>query len=195
MRKLILIAGMYRSGSTWLFNAVRMFLELKYGKENVYGCYITDYKREDERQFHVVKTHEYIQEIAEAADLIVLSERDFPGIAASMSKFHGIFYQAPEMAKLNEYYKEYFKYPDKSVEFEFDEITYSGISGSLGKILCMNRLIYKMLNLKIISMKASKVIRAGEIVELVQSIEKLPIPEGTPDYADPITLLHPKHRA
>ena len=63
MRKLILIAGMKRSGSTWMYNAVRLML--KDAGKDVYGCWIDDYDESNTAEFHVVKTHKWDKDLVE----------------------------------------------------------------------------------------------------------------------------------
>ena len=169
-----------------------MYLEGKYGEGNVYKCYITDYNREDPRLYHVVKCHEYVADAADAASLIVLSERDYEGMAASMSKFHDLEYTAADMVKLCEYYSEYYRNRDKVITFSYSDIMYNSGYHAVGKIWCLRRLIKAMESSFGSTIKEP--ISPSEVSQLVERIEKLPMPEGTPDYADPITLLHPKHK-
>ena len=192
--KLILVAGMYRSGSTWLYNAARMYLQEMHGEDSVYGCYITDYDPQNEKPFHVVKGHEYIPEIVEAADLIVLSERNFEDIAISMSKFHDLPYSAADIEKLCEYYSSYENYRKKSIVFRYQEIMETVDDCLIGKSSSLIRLTWGMMQMGVIKHTSFSDILEDGIMELVMKIEALPIPDGTPDYADPITLLHPKHK-
>ena len=189
--KLILIAGMYRSGSTWLYNATRMFSEEYFGRDNVYSCFVTDYNPEDPRGIHIVKMHEYYENLAHEANLIVLSERDFSEIAMSMSKFHDIDYTPQEMEVLCSYYSEFLNHETKSVIFRYNEIVNMVGDELVGKSHAMLRLVLRMHETGILDQMN---ISEYQVSEFVKKVEALPIPEGTPDYADPITLLHPKHR-
>lgn len=53
----IVTAGMYRSGTTWQFNAVRVICEMAFGEDMVYSCWVDHYKKEDPRPVHIIKTH------------------------------------------------------------------------------------------------------------------------------------------
>lgn len=73
---------MQRSGSTWLYNVIRLLLESK--SCSVYGAWVEDYNPLDEAEYHLVKTHRYIPSLSEQADLILSSRRDLRDIAASL---------------------------------------------------------------------------------------------------------------
>ncbi|MFO7562462.1 MAG: hypothetical protein R6X02_07450 [Enhygromyxa sp.] len=78
----IIAAGAYRSGSTWLYNALRLALELA-GRE-VYGSfYDLTYDSENQARFHVIKVHRFEEEVLEASRLVFTSIRDPRDIAAS----------------------------------------------------------------------------------------------------------------
>lgn len=79
---LILCAGIPRSGSTWLYNAVRILLDACYATD-VYGCWIADYDSTRAAKFHVVKIHEPNDGLALQARAIFTSHRDLRDIAAS----------------------------------------------------------------------------------------------------------------
>ncbi len=78
----VIAAGAYRSGSTWLYNALRLALELA-GHE-VYGrFYDGTYDPENPAKMHVVKVHGFEDEVLEVARLLFTSIRDPRDIAAS----------------------------------------------------------------------------------------------------------------
>jgi hypothetical protein len=79
---LILCSGIPRSGSTWLYNAVRLLLEVEY-PARVYSCWINDYDPSRPAAVHVVKIHEFNDHIAKKARTILTSHRDLRDIAAS----------------------------------------------------------------------------------------------------------------
>ena len=72
----IVTAGMKRSGSTWLFNVVRMLAERQYGKRNVYSAWYGDYDRADKREVHIVKVHGFDRSLVEAGTLVFTSARE-----------------------------------------------------------------------------------------------------------------------
>lgn len=78
----VIAAGAYRSGSTWLYNALRLALQLA-GHE-VYGrFYDESYDPTDPAKVHVVKVHRFEDEVLDVAQLLFTSIRDPRDIAAS----------------------------------------------------------------------------------------------------------------
>ena len=55
---LIVCAGRSRSGSTLLYNIVRLTLVEIFGKKNVYGRGINFYKKNQQRKYNIVKLHD-----------------------------------------------------------------------------------------------------------------------------------------
>lgn len=86
--RIILIAGVPRSGSTWLYNVARMLLE-RVGP--VHGYWIDDYREAgspptpDDGTL-LIKLHEFEQPLADAADVVLTSRRDLVEIAASADR-------------------------------------------------------------------------------------------------------------
>lgn len=77
----IICAGMHRSGSTWMYNAVRqIYLNQGY---NVYGCFANKYDFENKTDIHVLKVHEYKESVIKTVNYFLLSYRDVRDIAAS----------------------------------------------------------------------------------------------------------------
>lgn len=82
MTKIIVCAGIMRSGSTWTYNAIRFLLEAQLGTP-VYGAWVEDYDRNRGGEVHVIKVHEANDELAGRAQAIITSHRDLRDIAAS----------------------------------------------------------------------------------------------------------------
>lgn len=80
-KKLIVCAGMHRSGSTWLYNAVRLIIASQ--GLPVYGCFSSNYRQDDGRPVHVVKTHAFSPGLKGLADCIFTTRRDLRDVAAS----------------------------------------------------------------------------------------------------------------
>lgn len=77
----IVCAGMHRSGSTWLFNVLRMmFLEKNVP---IYSCFENKYDPKNNALFHIVKVHKFKESIQKDADFIFTTCRDLRDIAAS----------------------------------------------------------------------------------------------------------------
>lgn len=88
MSKLIVIAGIKRSGSTWMYNAVRLIL-----KHAGYTVHIAGdgqyYQPDCKADYQIVKKHPYDPKLAAAADYVFTSDRDDEGIRASWERFSG----------------------------------------------------------------------------------------------------------
>ena len=84
--KIIIVAGIYRSGSTWLYNAIR--LSLKCAKKKVYGCYVGDWNKKHKAEYHVVKLVRYDEELPHLPELeaIFTSYRNLDSIIGSMKR-------------------------------------------------------------------------------------------------------------
>lgn len=81
--KVIAIVGVYRSGSTWMFNVVKTIL-----KEAGYSVtWRNDPYKEDalesDADFHIIKMHEYYEKLHDASDIILTSRRSFNGVERS----------------------------------------------------------------------------------------------------------------
>lgn len=79
---LVLAAGMARTGSTWLYNAVRYCFLC--GGRSVYGAYVDAYEPAIEADVHVVKVHNFDGDLQRGAHIIVTTRRDLRDVAASM---------------------------------------------------------------------------------------------------------------
>ena len=80
----ILVAGIYRSGSTWLFNAVRLLAKKKL-KESYSGFILWELQESD---CHVIKTHAFYQdeELGFVPDVVLTSFRNKGEIRQSMKR-------------------------------------------------------------------------------------------------------------
>ena len=88
MTKLIVIAGIKRSASTWMFNAVRLCLlhagrTVRGGGREVYSDPGSGY------EYGICKTHPFEREIADNADWIFTTDRDDMGIRYSLKRCFG----------------------------------------------------------------------------------------------------------
>ena len=74
-KKYIVVAGLLRSGSTWLYNAVR--LSLIHADISVYASFLDEsYDRNNPAPVHLIKVHNYHSELASAKDQLFMSVRD-----------------------------------------------------------------------------------------------------------------------
>lgn len=87
--KLIIAAGMPRSGSTWLYNAIRLVLvSSPFIKDNFSCGWIGDWRDIAKKEYMLVKVHEFENEMANEAEFIIYSYRDIrDAMASSLRKF------------------------------------------------------------------------------------------------------------
>ena len=79
----VLSLGMSKSGSTVLYNIIRLIWSHKFGDNEVYGCYYPEYKKEKFAKYNVVKCHNMIPLFKSEGRFIFDSVRDIRDIAAS----------------------------------------------------------------------------------------------------------------
>lgn len=87
---LVITAGLFRSGSTWLYNAARHLLRAKHGDGLVAG-FIEDLDRGALCQVPaaLVKIHEFDEDLARRADVILVSHRDLRDVMTSLHRKFG----------------------------------------------------------------------------------------------------------
>lgn len=115
-----LCAGMLRSGSTWLYNVVRLLCKEHYG--TIWQSYITEYMPGWKGNAAVVKTHGIVGKLFEDNPTIVICRRDIRDVAASLilkkwykpSNICGIL---RETIKTYEFYQ-----PQATFDFEYGEL-------------------------------------------------------------------------
>ncbi|MDD8059335.1 sulfotransferase domain-containing protein [Shewanella metallivivens] len=83
-KRLILIATMPRSGSTWLFNCVREIHKSK--KLDFYSCWIDDYSPSNPSKIHIVKVHSPEHRLSSQADVIISTRRDIRNVLVSLMR-------------------------------------------------------------------------------------------------------------
>lgn len=79
----VVVAGIYRSASTWLYNAVRLSLA---EVDTTYGSYVSDYRIGNKSKHHVIKTIRYNTDVLGYADVVVTSYRNINDIIDSMKR-------------------------------------------------------------------------------------------------------------
>lgn len=81
-QRVVLVAGMIRSGSTWLYNTVRMVCAIGASTQ---GCWIDDFDPSSlsMEKWLVVKAHIPDPRIAQRSDFIITCHRDLRDVAAS----------------------------------------------------------------------------------------------------------------
>lgn len=84
----VLVPGMPRSASTWLYNAARLLVSQHV--EQDFSCgWIGDIKKIPQRQHMVIKTHAYNPAMVEWSTFILYSYRDIRDAVASMARKFG----------------------------------------------------------------------------------------------------------
>ena len=78
-------AGMKRSGSTWVYNAVRSILQRAQAPDLAAG-WIADQDQLLKHQTVILKTHVYDAALATRADVTLISHRDLRDVAASLHR-------------------------------------------------------------------------------------------------------------
>lgn len=84
--KLFVASGMMRSGSTWLYNATRLVLSSSPTIKNNFSCGWSGdwkYKKIPEKEYTLIKIHDFNEMIVKQAHLIVYSYRDIRDVLAS----------------------------------------------------------------------------------------------------------------
>lgn len=80
---------MTRSGSTWLFNAVRQILKTS-GAPDLAGGYGGQMKELLTHRTPIIKVHPFDAELAAMADVVLTAHRDLRDVAASMQRHYEI---------------------------------------------------------------------------------------------------------
>ncbi len=133
----VIAAGAYRSGSTWLYNALRLAFEL--AGEEVYGrFYDGTYDPENPARIHVVKVHRFEDEVLEVARVLFTSIRDPRDIAASGVRRGLISAAADDVEEFVEeaVLRGYERWrPHAAVVLRYEQLADGGELGYLGRIL------------------------------------------------------------
>ncbi|MEM9155856.1 MAG: hypothetical protein AAGB13_12620, partial [Cyanobacteria bacterium P01_F01_bin.33] len=82
-RNVILCAGMKRSGSTWLYNVLRVLLQ-EHTTYQVYGAWVSDYDAKNLAPIHLIKVHGFNSQLLDYSDLVFTSRRDIRDVIASL---------------------------------------------------------------------------------------------------------------
>ena len=169
----VIIAGIYRSGSTWLYNAVR--LSLINSGASVYGCYIDDYVP-DKNKYHVIKMVKYDPILAKDS-VVFTSYRNLNDIIESMKRRAEInndpkFVNEGRHENINSYLVDLLKWQAHSD-------------------YCMwyDTLIKEPQQI-IFDIAKTLTININNINEVLQELDKIQIPK---EGYDPITLYHANH--
>jgi len=140
----------------------------------VYGCFATDYDPENEAEAHVVKTHNFVEELREQADFIFTCKRDFRDIAASAVR-RGLIDESTVMP-----------YLERVLEKEYKPWKYTSDLEVVYEKMLRKKHNYIEKLAKIMGVKNV------DAMEVRNKIEALPIPQSEEDF-DEETQLHFGH--
>lgn len=152
---IIVSAGLHRSGSTWLYNTLRM-IYIESGRE-VYGSFIDQYDSKNKTPIHIVKTHNYRLVTKEMASSIFMTVRDLRDIIASAVRRNLI---QPTLADVEKYLDNVIKREWRWREFADMELKYEEVIKNKAKATSK---IAKLLGVKIDPIKVSQLVESLEI--------------------------------
>lgn len=122
MSKLIVIAGIKRSASTWMYNAARMAI-LEAGHTVYIDGSGRRFKKSRDEDYQIIKIHPFRPYIALSADVVFTSERHIDDIRASMKRFrgrvladHAIGKMAYDLRRWRQYSKYHMSYHDAGTD-------------------------------------------------------------------------------
>lgn len=173
----VIVAGVPRSGSTWVFNIVRLLLE--HAGKAPYGAWVDDYKPEEhpDAPALLIKVHNP-EQLSFPYDRIITTKRDTVERLASLIRM-GWVGKEPEVIRMAyDGHRKLYEFWNQmtDLEVDFGQITsqpkkaIQNIAGLIG-VDCNPRI-------------------AGKIE---RQMKKLETPDRG-DKPDPLTLLHPGHR-
>lgn len=127
---IIVCAGRSRSGSTIMYNLIRLTLEESVLKENVYGRMHRDYDRNNAKKHHIVKIHGYDKYLFENATHVFSCTRNLKQQKASIIKFRKLMKsQDLSESELNEFinydlnrYNKWKSHKNFVKSFRFDDL-------------------------------------------------------------------------
>ena len=176
-RKLVLAAGMYRSASTWLYNAVRLILEAT--NPNIYAFWIDDFdpERAARSDIFIVKLHDPNEELAFYAWRILTTHRDLRDVARS-GRDMGLADSTESMVELlgrcvrnDDFW---------SARAHFDA-AYEDIVSNPGAVV------------RKVGFTVGRPIQRSMEALIVNKLSSLQTPANAITY-DKVTLIHPRHR-
>ncbi len=170
----VLVTGIPRSGSTWLFNSARLLLGRKYPRMQC--VWVENYTPTEDVDALLVKIHETDERWRGAADCQLCSRRDLRDIAASTASMGWAKCDAEMIAaasnarKMHEFWS-----PSAAVDIAYERMRSEPVG-------CLQEIGYA-LGIKM---------RDDEVADVVQRVPVRPSEIGNDGY-DPITLLHDRH--
>jgi len=172
---IILVAGLPRSGSTWLFNAVRLLLS----EANIanHSVWVADWERDHPAPIHVVKAHRQDQ-VDFSPDIVLTTRRPAEECLASLVRMGWLKNEPEAIRNAWRNHQSLMRYWQSRSTLETD---YSEMTGD------PQRALTRLAALLRVS------IPDPAILLISNELETLRAPTTKGGY-DPVTLLHPGHR-
>jgi hypothetical protein len=174
-RKVIIVAGISRSGSTWLYNAARLLLTA--AGQTPYAAWIRDLDPQDETPVRLIKAHTPA-EVTFLFDIVLTTHRPFEDCLASLVRIGWLKPEAEAIRKRYAVQKSLYDYWAAKSALE---LPYAQIIGEPETALAR---LAAALDLP------ADPARDHEVAAQLAAMQA---PEG--GSYDPKTLLHPRHRA
>ncbi len=113
----VLVPGMNRSASTWLYNVARLLISQHVGSD--FSCgWIGDIKTIPRRRHMLIKTHAYNSTMIDWSTFILYSYRDIRDVVASLSRKYGILPSIESADQLVSSYHKWVKIADFVVPYD-----------------------------------------------------------------------------
>lgn len=172
----IVMAGMHRSGTTWLFNVLRL-LVCEGG--NCYCVFVQDFDPRQMRAVNVVTAHRFDGDLVRMADVLLLTHRDVRDVVASAVRI-GILEPRREVV---------LSWLDNMVEWEYERWRpYANLDITYWEAQ-FDRTTWIRKVAEAIGVTADEA-RASRIRDEVETIG---LGSRTLERYDPVTHLHPRH--
>lgn len=177
VQKIIIAAGAFRSGSTWLFNAIRF--ALIEGKKDCYSCWVDDFDAEkaNKTDYVLIKIHQPSEEWRKKAWRIFTIHRDLRDVARSAIDFLSIKNTDDVLqcvgvaARDHAFWKQHC---DR--DYRYDQI--AGFSSQI---------------IRDIASSLDLALNNSQVLRINSQLSGMKEPTETDRY-DPVTLLHPTHK-
>lgn len=172
--RIILVAGVPRSGSTWVFNAARLLLT--HAGRDLQAAWVADYRPDHPAPTHLVKAHRRV-EVTFEPELVLTTRRPTAACLASLVRM-GWLADTPEA--IRERWRQHRALYDYWQARSHLEIAYDEIVGAPQRAL------------EDLAGVLALVPSEQDLKGIAKALEDMRAPRG--GAYDPETLLHPRHR-
>jgi tetratricopeptide (TPR) repeat protein len=174
----VVIAGVPRSGSTWVYNVTRLLLEISARK--IYACWQADYAplQHEDADVHVVKVHSP-DDLKFPYDLVLTTKRDTVDRVASLIRMGWVQKEADNVRKTIQHQEALYQFWKSRADIE---VSFEAITKQPERAV---QQIAHALKLPCTPKKAEDVLNRLSALKMPE--------EGAPH--DPVTQLHPGHRS